>query len=331
MTLIISRSRGRYLKMSRLLTPSTTFPSSDAIGVGNQNDNLAANDDGDIIARNRLAIIELEEKYILNPGILTVDPSGQLKIDLSNEEPDQGTMVGLYPGLPPPEGYEPQIPSWLRDFLIKELNLFGNGPPSACGSLWDQMVRSREIGAEGTNLSVSSAALLLSCGVMSLRESVADLRDFCSSGDPVCEDTYEMEFGIVERVIKRIAGWHPSQSVQNRLLASVSSKKEGKEQSPAKRRKITESRHVDVAAPAEQELPRDIALLLNIGSQGMVMKGVLDSSLEDLVITPVSRLIDKLDTVEKALRRQEEEDCKKENRVGGGDHYSDSGVSACSP
>lgn len=273
----------------------------------------------------------MEEKYILNPGTLTVAPSEQLKIDLSTEEPDQGTMVGLYPGLPPPENYEPQIPSWLREFLIKELNLFGNGPPSACGSLYDQMTRSREIGAEGTNLSVSSTALLISCGVMSLRESVTDLRDFCSSGDPVGEDTYEMEFGIVERVIKRIAGWHPSQSVQNRLLASGKTKNHSDEQSPAKRRKIAENKHTVVAASAERELPKDIELLLDLGSQGMAMKGVLDSSLEDLVITPVCRLIDKLDIVEKGLRKQEHEERKKENGMGGGDHASDSGVSACSP
>lgn len=272
----------------------------------------------------------MEEKNIVNPGILTVAPSGQLKIDLSNEEPDQGTMVGLYPALPPPEDYEAQIPSWLRDYLVKEMNLFGNGPPSACGAFHGQMIRSRDIGREGTNLTVSSAALFISCGTTSLRSSIADLREFCSSGEPVCEDTYAMEFGIVEKVLKRLAGWDPSQSVKKRLLASGKTKIENDEQSPAKRRKIAENKHTGVAASAERELPKDIELLLDLGSQGMAMKGLLDSSLEDLVISPVSRLIDKLEIVEKGLRKQEDEERKKQNRVGG-DHSSDSGVSACSP
>lgn len=265
---------------------------------------------------------------MLTPGILTITPSGQLQADLSREEPDQGMMVGLYPALPPPEDYEPQIPSWLREYLIKELNLFGSGPPSACGSLYDQMVRSREVGREGTNLSVSSAALLLSCGTTSLRDSITDLREFCSSGEPVCEDTYAMEFGIVEGVIKRLAGWHPSQSIKNRLLATRPTNNESNEQSPAKRRKTSQKKRVDIAAPATQDLPRDIELLLDMGSRGMVMKGLLDSSLEDLVITPVSRLIGKLEVVYKGLR---DEDNNKKEQFTGGDHSSDSGVSACSP
>ncbi|POS80810.1 hypothetical protein DHEL01_v200777 [Diaporthe helianthi] len=315
--------------MAHLRTPSPLLPSSDAIELRKKGDNLAALDDGDIIAKNRLVILELEEKYILNPGVLTIAPSGQLKVNLSSEEPDQGTMLGLYPALPPPEGYESQIPSWLRDFLIKELNLFGNGPPSACGSLYDQMMRSREIGAEGTNLSVNSAALLISCGTMSLHDSIADLREFCASGDPVCEDTYALEFSIIEKVLKRLTGWDSSQKLQNRLLASGKTKNESKEQSPTKRRKITESKHVEVAAPTEPDLPKDIELMLSLGSQGMVMKGVLDSSLEDLIITPVAHLIEKLEIVEKGLRKQQDEDRKKKNLVG--DSSSDSGVSACSP
>jgi hypothetical protein len=240
-------------------------------------------------------------------------------------------MLGLYPALPPPDEYEQQIPSWLRDYLVKELNLFGCGPPSACGSLYDQMTRSRELGSEGTNLSVNSAALFLSCGTMSLRSSITDLREFCSSGEPVCEETYAMEFGIVEGVIKGLAGWGPSQSVQSRLLDTRPTKNEIKEHSPAKRRKISKRNHVGVAAPAERELPREIGLLLDLGSKGMLMKGCLDSSLEDLVINPVSRLIDKLEIVRKGLRNQEDEGRKNKEHHTGGDHSSDSGVSACSP
>lgn len=243
-------------------------------------------------------------------------------------------MVGLYPALPPPEDYEPQIPSWLREYLIHELNLFGCGPPSACGSLYDQMVTSRQVGREGTNLSVKSAALLLSCGTTSLRMSIDELREFCSSGDAVCEDTYAMEFGIVEGTVKRLAGWDASQSVQNRLLATRPTDNRRDEHSPAKRRKISDDNVVGVdhgSQVASRELPRDIQLLLDLGSQGMVMKGALDISLEDQIITPVSRLVEKLDNVYKGLREQEEEEKKKQEHRMGGDHSSDSGVSACSP
>lgn len=277
--------------------------------------------------------MELEEKYILTPGILTVAPSGQLQVDLSREEPDEGTMLGLYPALPPPEDYEPQIPSWLRDYLIKKLNLFGSGPPAAFGSLYDQMVKSKEVGREGTNLSVSSAALLLSCGTIIVRRSIEELRDFCSSGEAIDEDSYAMEFGIVENVVKKLAGWDASQSVQNRLLATRPVN-DDTEQSPSKRRKISKNSRLDIAngsAPASSELQRDIKILLDMGSKGMMMKDMLDSSLEDLIITPVSRLIDQLEIVYKGLRKQEEEDLKEEEHGMGGDHSSDSGVSACSP
>lgn len=239
--------------------------------------------------------------------------------------------MGLYPTLP----YELQIPSWLRDYLIKELDLFGSGPPSACGSLYDQMVTSKEVGREGTNLTVKSAALLLSVGMMSLRDSIDTLREFCSSGEAVCEETYAMEFGIVEGVVKRLAGWNASQSVQNRLLATRPTDNKSDRQPPAKRRKLSEKSLVGIShgatAAASCELPRDIQLLLDLGSKGMIMKGVLDSSLEESIITPVSRLVDKLDNVYKGLRRQEEEEKRKEEHRMGGDHSSDSGVSACSP
>lgn len=233
-------------------------------------------------------------------------------------------MVGLYPALP----YEPQIPSWLRDYLIKELDLFGSGPPYACGSLYDQMVRSREEGKEGKNPRVELVAGRLSYAIPRLRDSITDLREFCSSGEPVCEETYAMEFGIVEGVIKSLAGWHPSQSIKNRLLATGPTNNESNEQSPAKRRRTGKNKRVEVVAPATPELPREIELLLDIGSRGMAMKGALDSSLEDLIITPVSRLIKKLDIVYNGLRNEEK---KKKDQCTGGDSSSDSGVSACSP
>lgn len=352
--------------MAHLITPSPSSRSSEAIDPTADGDDLRAVHDDDVIAKNRILIrkhesshitvsqllcfetfrslllwasqqatnkslVELEQKYILTPGVLTIAPSGQLRADLRHEEPDQGTMVGLYPTLP----YEAQIPSWLRDYLIKELNLFGCGPPAACGSFYDQMVTSREIGREGTNLSVKSASLFLDLGIISMRFSIAQLREFCLSGEAVCEDTYEMEFGMVEGIVKRLAGWDPSQSVQNRLLATRRTDKKSDEHSPAKRRKISKDDRVGVthgAAPASWELPSDIKLMLDLGSRGMVMKGALDTSLEERIIAPVSRLVDKLENIYKGLCSQEEEEKKKEeeNRIGS-DHSSDSGVSACSP
>lgn len=56
MTLIMSSNRRRYLTMARLLTPSPSFASPDAIKVGKQDETSAAMDDGDIIAKNRLVI-----------------------------------------------------------------------------------------------------------------------------------------------------------------------------------------------------------------------------------------------------------------------------------
>lgn len=137
-----------------------------------------------------------------------------------------------------------------------------------------------------------------------------------------------MEFGIVEEIIKKLAGWHPSQSIKSRLLATRPTNNESNEQSPAKRRKTSEKKRVDVAAPATPDLPKDIELLLDMGSRGMIMKGALDVSLEDLIITPVSRLIEKLDIVYKGLRDEEK---KMKKQCIGGDNSSDSGVSACSP
>lgn len=287
----------------------------------------------DIITRNRMTILELEQKYIISPGVLTIAPSGQLHADLSMEEPDQGTMAGLYPTLPPPEGQEPQIPSWLRDYLIKELNIFGKGPPSACDSVFNQMQRSKEVGREATNMTVGSTALLLSCAMLSLRDSLDDLRDFCSSGEAVCEESYKLEFGIVEDVVGKLAGCDTTKSLKNRLAATEPSDDEI-EYSPSKRRRISRETSVGVSygsTAASRELPKDIGLLIDLGSRGMAMKSALDNSLEDLVIAPVSRLVDKLENVYKGLRKQEEDNRKEELRGTRGDHSSDSGVSACSP
>ncbi|KAI3397805.1 hypothetical protein diail_10338 [Diaporthe ilicicola] len=315
--------------------PETSSSKSSAkiIDLTAANDDLATICDDGIIAKNRMTILELEEKYILNPGIVTIAPSGEIEVDLSQEEPDQGTMAGLYPTLAPPEELEYQIPSWLRDYLFKELNVFGQGPPSACRSLYDQMKRSKEVGNEGKNMSVASAVLLLSCSMMSLRHSIDDLRDFCSSGEAVDEDSYEMEFGIVDGVVRKLAGCDATKGIKNRLVAPEASDDEI-EYSPPKRRRTSKDTLVGVVgggAAASRELPRDIELLLDLGSRGMAMKSALDSSLEDLVITPVSRLVEKLENVYKGLRKQEEEHAREQPRVARGDHSSDSGVSACSP
>ncbi|KAK2600850.1 hypothetical protein N8I77_010356 [Diaporthe amygdali] len=327
-------SRELCLKMAQLLTPSSSFRSDNFIDpTAADNDDLNNVHDDDIIAKNRMTILELEEKYILTPGIVTIAPSGELKVDLSHEEPDQGTMAGLYPTVPPPEELKHQIPSWLRDYLLKELNLFGQGPPSACRSLYDPMQHSKEAGQEGTNMSVEWTAHFISYATVSLRDSITDLRDFCSSGEASCEEIYAMEFGIVESVVRKLAGCDANKSVKEKLLASAP-RNDDKECSPSKRRKVSGGRLVKIAhdsTAASKELPADIELLLDLGSQGMTMKSVLDSSLEDLVIAPVSQLVEKLEVVYKGLRKQEEEHMKEEACVARGDHSSDSGVSACSP
>lgn len=242
-------------------------------------------------------------------------------------------MMGLYPTLPYDEL---QISSWLRDYLVQELNLFGTGPPYGFSSFYDQMVNSKEIDREGKNLTVKSATLFLSYGIMGLRDEIDRLREFCSLGEVAYEDNYATEFGIVEGTVKRLAGWAASQSVQNRLLATRPTDDKSDKQSPAKRRKISKDSLVGVAhgatvSSSSCELPRDIQLLLELGSQGKIMKGVLDSSLEETIITPVSQLVEKLDIVYKGLRQQEKDEKKKEEHHVGGDHSSDSGVSACSP
>ncbi|KAJ0123312.1 hypothetical protein J7T55_011777 [Diaporthe amygdali] len=320
--------------MAQLLTPSSSFRSDNFIDLtaADKGDLTTVYDD-DIIAKNRMTILELEEKYILTPGIVTIAPSGELKVDLSHEEPDQGTMAGLYPTLPPPEELKHQIPSWLRDYLLKELNLFGHGPPFACGSLYDQMQHSKEMDMEGNNLSVRSTVIMMSGAIVSLRDSIVVLRDFCSSGEALYEEIYTMEFGIVESVVRKLAGCDATKSIKEKLLASAP-RNYDKESSPSKRRKVSEGRLVEIAhdsSAASKELPADIGLLIDLGSQGMAMKSALDSSLEDLVITPVSRLVEKLEVIHKGLCKQEEEHMKAEAHVAQGDHSSDSGVSACSP
>lgn len=257
--------------MAQLITPSSSFGSADAI-------NEPVSDDSAMLAKNRMLLFELEQKYILTPGILTISPSGELIADLSTEDPDQGTMAG-------------QVPSWLRDYLVRELNLFGQGPPSSCRALYDQMeAGGREAG--GRNPSVRSAALLLSCAGRLLQRSVDELRDFVRGGEAVSEEGYAMEFGMVEGLVGRLVGCHGAHA-------------------------------------RNKKVPRDVRLLLEIGGMGMGMKSALDCSLEGVVMEPVVKLIEKLGFVGEGLRKLQEEN--EGHRDDGGDDLSDSGVSGCSP
>lgn len=273
--------------MAQLITPSSSFGRADTI-----NNRGPVSDDDAMLTKNRMLLLELEQRYILTPGVLTISPSGELKADLSTEDPDQGTMAGLYPNLSPPEGLENQVPSWLRDYLFKELNLFDQGPPSACRALYDQMDASRE--KTGCNPSVKAAALLLSCAERFLQRSVDELREFVQSGEAVCEESYVMEFRMVEGIVKRLVGCH-----------GVSARK--------------------------KRMPKDVQLLLEIGGMGMGMKSALDCSLENVIIEPVVILIEKLDFVAKGLRKLQEEGESENRKDGDSDDMSDSGFSGCSP
>lgn len=244
-----------------------------------------------LIHKNQMVILQLEQLGILAPGVLSVDSKGTLSADLSTkEQPDNGTMAGLFPAQST-EGIEEQIPSWLRDYLVTELDVYGCGPPAACAALYDHLKKSQD--DVGINTSVKTAGTLLRCAIMSLQHSIQDIREFVDS-DLMVEDTYDLEVGMVVRTVKRL------------INADTDCK--------------------------DKKLPRDIHLLLDIGSMGVGMKSAMEASLQSLVVEPYSKLVEKLEMVAKGLQRDAErqheedtaEDRKSENEFG-----SDSGVDGC--
>lgn len=156
----------------------------------------------EIVTKNRMLLLRLEQDGVLAPGIVTIDSSGEIRADLS-ARPDPGTMLGLFPNVTASPGVEEQIPSWLRDYLVKELNVLGHGPPKAVQVLYEGMKRSEA--EPGINTSVWLTEMQLSCAVVSLQHAIDDIRDFVSSGITI-EDTNEKEFGMIIRTVLHLVG-----------------------------------------------------------------------------------------------------------------------------
>lgn len=172
----------------------------------------------EIIARNRLLLVELEQNGALAPGVVTVGPTGELKASLERQ-PDAGTMTGLYPDMAASPDLEDQIPSWLRDYLIRELDVHDKGPPRCCLALYEGLRRSQD--DVGVNPSVWVVEMQLSCAAISLRHSVDDVRDFVDCVSVVGE-TYEREFGVIVRTVLGLVGCVLEEAPREiRLLAEV--------------------------------------------------------------------------------------------------------------
>lgn len=158
----------------------------------------------EVVTQNRITILHLEQDGILAPGILTIEPSGKLHADLAVED-DRGTMVGLFPSMaPPPDTDGPQIPSWLRDYLVGILNVHGCGPPALCRAFYDHLKDSQD--DVGINTSVRTAESHLAYAAISLRYAVEEVQSFVGM-QRAFEDTYEEEVRMVIRTIRRLVGY----------------------------------------------------------------------------------------------------------------------------
>lgn len=240
----------------------------------------------EIVNKNRVLLLRLEQDGILAPGVVTIDPSGELRADLS-AQPDPGTMSGLYPDMAVPVDIDEQIPSWLRDYLVKELHVLGRGPPTACQALCEGLKRSQD--EPGINPSVWLTETQLSCAAVSLQHAIDDVRDFVKSGI-VIDDTYEKEFGMIIRTVLRLVGC------------------------------------------SFEEAPKGVQLLFEMGSAGVTMKCALDEPLERLIITPYSKLVEKIQAVAKVLQQDLQRTRQsKDGDTGDGDTASnaDSAVEFC--
>lgn len=242
--------------------------------------------------KSRMLLVQLEQLGILAPGVVTIDDAtGALQADLSREEePDRGTMAGLFPNQATTDTDE-QIPSWLRDYLVQELDVYGCGPPAACAALYKHLRRSQD--DVGLNTSVRTAATLLRCAATSLRHALQDIRDFVDA-DYMVADTYALEVGMVARTVRRLVG--------SGVATAVRCHEEDEEEDDE-----GEDREKKKTPPKKRTIPREIQLLLDIGGMGVAMKKAMETSLTDLVVGPYGRLVDKLDMAAKGLQREDEE------------------------
>lgn len=281
-----------------------------------------------ILAKNRTTLLSLEQLGVLAPGVLTIDKAGELVADLSSTgEPNSGTTAGSG-FFPTPTAADKtdsqQVPSWLRDYLVRELDVHGHGPPAACAALYDHLKRSQSqnrsqddvVGINNNNNpSVRTVATLLRCASMSVRYAVQVVRDFVDAGW-VVEDTYELEVGLVVRTVERLVTCcdGSSSSTPFRSGSGDENKKEKGEGKGKRGKKL---------------LPRDIQLVLDIGSMGVAMKGAMEAPLRSLVVEPYSALVEKLDMVVDGLRREEEHERETEGEKAENGSGSDSGVDGC--
>lgn len=176
----------------------------------------------DLLTKNRLTIVRLEHTNALAPGILTITPAGELVLtEDSLPEPDNGTMNAYYWSQGPSSGTPSQIPTWLREYLIKEINVLGHGPPAICRAFYDHLLAGREDYAQ--NHTVLTAETSLAFAVISLRYAIDEVQSFVGAAY-VSEETYEEEVQVVIRNVKRMVGYQGEEiSMELRLLLELAS------------------------------------------------------------------------------------------------------------
>ncbi|KAJ4418392.1 hypothetical protein N0V82_005578 [Gnomoniopsis sp. IMI 355080] len=172
----------------------------------------------ELLTQNRMTILQLEQVGILAPGVLTIELSGELRVDLSAEL-DMGTMMGLFPTDIPAQDANDQISSWLRDYLLKILNVHGYGPPAVCRAFYDHLNEGK--GRVSINHSVRTAESLLSYATISLRYAIEEVDSFSSMQHTV-KDTYDQEVWNVIKTIKRLVGYEGEAMPEDiRLLVEI--------------------------------------------------------------------------------------------------------------
>ncbi|CAN8100356.1 unnamed protein product [Discula destructiva] len=172
----------------------------------------------DILTKNRMTILRLEQIGALTPGVLTITPSGELQAELSLE-PDRGTMAGLFPNMAPSPDADEQIPSWLRDYLLTELNVHGHGPPANCRALYVHLKEAQE--DSGINNTVRTTEGALAYAAISLRYALEEVRSFVDM-KRVHKETYDKEVQIIIKNIKRLVGYEGDEmSTGLRMLVEI--------------------------------------------------------------------------------------------------------------
>lgn len=157
----------------------------------------------ELLIQNRMTILRLEQDGILAPGILTINTFGELCAEMS-VEPDTGTMAGLFPNMAIHPDTDEQIPSWLRDYLVKILNVHSHGPPAVCRAFYDHLKDSQ--GDVGINNSVRTAESHLSYATISLRYAIDEVKGFLRMRHAVKETYHEEAFNVI-KTVKRLIGY----------------------------------------------------------------------------------------------------------------------------